>query len=437
MSSPRAGIASLLTANGVSMAGTSMSFLAVPWFVLVSTGSAVMTGLLAFAEMLPYVLVQGLGGPLIDRIGARRMSVATDLAAAVAMGSVPFFHAAGLLSLPILVAAVAIAGASRGAGDTAREVLLPQVAGPARLPLDRASGLYDGIHRLAGLVGAPAAGILIAATSAPAVLAVDSATFAISAALIAAFVPVAERAGPGEKAGGGSYAEKLRAGFAHLRQDRLLVAIAAMIIVTNLLDQAYASVLLPVWVRTELDSPVALGALSAAFGVGAVAGNALMAWVGPRLPRRLPFAISFLVCGAPRFIALALASSLTPVLAVVLASGLGAGGLNPALGAVEYERVPRQLQARVLGALGALAWAGIPFGSLVGGGLAGAVGVRPALLACGAAYFLATLAPFVFPVWRRMERVARPGAEEEAATPPGPGSARGETMCERNSGTPH
>jgi MFS family permease len=271
------------------------------------------------------------------------------------------------------------------------------------MPLDRASGLFDGVGRLAGLLGAPLAGVLIAVASAPAVLVVDAASFLLSALIVATSVRrrLPTDTPPRPRA---SYAGELREGFDYLRGDRLLLGIAAMIVVTNFLDQAYASVLLPVWVRQTLGSPMVLGTLAGCFGIGAVAGNALMAWLAPRLPRRLPFAISFLVCGAPRFLVLTLGSGLSPVLGIAILAGLGAGGLNPALGAVEYERVPAHLQARVLGVIKALAWAGIPFGGLVGGALVDGFGLRAALLLCGAVYFLATLAPFVFPAWRQMER---------------------------------
>lgn len=404
----RPGFPRLLAAHGISTLGTGMSFLAIPWFVLVTTGSAAATGLAVFAEMMPYVLVQALGGPLVDRFGPWRTSVRTDLVAAAAMGLVPLLHVLGGLSLPLLLGSVAVAGAFRGAGDVARRVLLPRVATSSEVTLERASGLHDGTGRLAGLLGSPLAGVLIAVASAPMVVAVDALTFLVSAGLVASLPQGAEseRGTAGE-----SYLSHLREGLAYLRRDRLLLGIVAMIIVTNLLDQAFASVLLPVWVREKLGSPVALGTFGACFGLGAVGGNALMAWLGPRLPRRLPFAISFLVGGAPRFLALALLGQLPPVLMVALLAGLGAGGINPALGAAEYERVPPRLQARVLGAVGALAWLGIPFGGLLGGGLLESFGLRAALLVCGAVYFLATLAPFVFPAWRQMERGSAPTLE--------------------------
>ena len=77
MTSPvrsRRSLGALLTADFVSILGTRMSMLALPWFVLVTTGSAAKTGLIAFAEMAPYVCVQGLGGPLVDRYGTWRVA---------------------------------------------------------------------------------------------------------------------------------------------------------------------------------------------------------------------------------------------------------------------------------------------------------------------------------------------------------------------------
>lgn len=402
----RRGLFGLLVANFVSILGTRMSMLALPWFVLVTTGSATKTGLVAFAEMAPYVLVQGLGGPLVDRYGTRRVAIVTDVIAAVTFGLVPLIYAAGHLSLGVVAILVAVAGAVRGAGDSARHVLLPGVAEPAGTPLERASGLYDGVGRAAGMIGAPLAGVLIAATSAPLVIAIDAATFVASAVLVTVYVPRSAQPGPAsaDDEPPAGYLTALREGFAHLRGDRLLLGIAVVVAVTNLLDQAFASVLAPVWSKDVTGNAVALGLMSAALGLGAVTGNAITTWLGPRLPRRLTFAWGFLIGGSPRFFALAALSSVSPVLAVAFIAGLGVGGINPILGAVEYERVPRHLQTRVLGALGATAWAGIPVGALLGGTLVDGLDLRAALVITGVAYLATTVAPFVFPAWRGMDR---------------------------------
>ena len=53
----RRRLVGLLVAAGISSAGSRVSLVAIPWFVLVSTGSAALTGVVAFAEMVPFVLV--------------------------------------------------------------------------------------------------------------------------------------------------------------------------------------------------------------------------------------------------------------------------------------------------------------------------------------------------------------------------------------------
>ncbi|MBI1378412.1 MAG: MFS transporter [Frankiales bacterium] len=403
----RRAFAAFLTSEVVSTTGTRMSMIAVPWFVLVTSGSPALTGAVAFAETLPYVLVVGLGGPIVDRFGARRVAVLSDAVAALLVGAIPVLHMTGHLPVPALVALVASLGLVRGAG-AATHVLLPGVAELAGTPIERATGLGDGMNRVAGMVGVPLAGVLMAVWSAPAVLLIDAATFVVAGVLISLFVPRAAEPPRSERPEGasavGHYVTELREGFAFLRSQRLLVAIAAMILVTNLLDQAYSAVLVPVWVRDTLDSPLGLGLIGGVFGVGAVAGSALFAWLGPRLPRRQSFAWGFLVGGSARFFVLALAVTLPPVLVVSFVAGLGVGAINPALASTEFELTPRHLQARVVGALGALAWAGIPLGALLGGLMVEAMGLTATLVVLGAAYLLATLAPFVFPVWRGMDR---------------------------------
>ncbi|MGH8980075.1 MAG: MFS transporter [Acidimicrobiales bacterium] len=411
MTRARRPLAGLLTAVGISTLGTRMTFLAVPWLVLTTTGSAALTGIVAFAEMAPYVGVQALGGPLIDRVGAKRTSVVTDLIAGAALGAVPVLLHLGLLSIPALGGLVALGGAVRGAGDAARDVLVPGASEIAGTTLERSSGLYDGVNRLAGLAGLPAAGALVSLMSAGNVLALDAASFIVSAVLVFAAVPVAAQPtrAPATTEERESYVTSLREGLRYLRSDRLLLGIAVMILVTNFVDQAGGAVLFPVWAHRIMHSPADLGLLGGVFSLGAVGGNALTSWIGSRMPRRSTYGVGFLVAGAPRFLAVAFLSALGPVLGIAFVSGAGAGGINPILGAVEYERVPRHLQARVLGTVGALAWAGIPFGSLAAGGAVSAFGLRASLVLAACVYGVTTLAPFVFPSWRAMNR--RPEGE--------------------------
>lgn len=403
----RRPLTGLLGASLISILGTAMSQLAIPWLVLTTTGSAAQTGTVAFAETAPYVALQALAGPLVDRIGARRACLYGNAAAAPIVCAIPVLYAAGLLPLCALAGLVAVAGAVRGLADCASYVLVPAAAKTGGVPLERAAGLSSGAGRTGLVLGAPLAGILVTAAGAPVVVLIDGFTFAAAALLIATFVPgttKAPHAAPHAVPDDRGYFAQLAEGLRFIRTDRLLLGIISMVAIGNLLDQGLSAVLLPVWVRSDVHNPAALGLIAGAMEIGALGGNIVGAWLGPRLPRRAAYTVGWLFGGAPRFAALVLAATLSPILAVFVFAGLAGGAINPIIGALSYERIPPHLHARVLGTIKASAWIGIPFGSLLAGALAETVGLHTTLIAFGVVYFATTLAPFASPAWRTMDR---------------------------------
>lgn len=396
----------LLVASAVSTTGTRVSMVAVPWLVLVTTGSAAQTGVVAFAEMLPYVLMQALASPLIDRFGGRRVSALCDAVSAPIVLAVPLLYDTGNLAFWQLCVVVAVLGAFRGPGETAKDVLVPEVVDEAAVPTERGAGLLDGVQRLGSLLGAPLGGALAASVGAANALFVDAFSFAVAAPFVLAFIrrrtSTATRTPAASPVRG--YLHELHEGLRFLVRDPLLRAIGVMVLATNLFDQAMFAVLLPVWAKSVIGSATAVGLAGGALGLGAVLGNALFSAFAHRLPRRMTYALCFFVAGAPRFFLLAWSDSLAVIVAWAVISGFAVGAINPLLGAAEYERVPRRLQGRVLGALGATAWLGIPFGGLVAGGLVAGFGLSWALVAVGAGYLVMTLLPFVQPAWRLMDR---------------------------------
>jgi len=403
----RRPLTGLLGASLISILGTAMSQLAIPWLVLTTTGSAAQTGTVAFAETAPYVALQALAGPLVDRIGARRACLYGNAAAAPIVCAIPVLYAAGLLPLGALAGLVAIAGAVRGLADCASYVLVPAAAKTGGVPLERAAGLSSGAGRTGLVLGAPLAGVLVTAAGAPVVVLIDGLTFAAAALLIATFVPgttKAPHAAPLAIPDDRGYFAQLAEGLRFIRTDRLLLGIISMVAIGNLLDQGLSAVLLPVWVRSDVHNPAALGVIAGAMEIGALGGNIAGAWLGPRLPRRAAYCAGWLFGGAPRFAALVLAATLSPILAVFVLAGLAGGAINPIIGALSYERIPPHLHARVLGTIKASAWIGIPFGSLLAGALTETVGLRATLIAFGVVYFATTLAPFASPAWRTMDR---------------------------------
>jgi MFS family permease len=398
----RRGLVGVLAAQAVSLSGTRLSAIALPWFVLVSTGSATKTGLVAFCELGPYVVAKTLAGPITDRVGARRVSVLTDLVSTVLVGAVPLLHVLGQLHFGVLLALVALLGVARGPGDSAKSVLIPQVVEEARVPLERATGLSGTIERLASTVGAAGAGAVVAVLGPAVALAFDAISFLGAAVIIAATVR-ARQSSPEEGPSEDGYLRQLQAGFAFLWRDRLLRSISGMVGVTNLLDAAWTAVLLPVWALHSGYGPAAVGLVLGTLSGFSIVASLAAAALAHRLPRRVTYLLGFFIAGAPRFLVLAFGAPLWLVVAVHAVGGLGSGFLNPILGAVILERIPKDLLARVSSLTTAVAWAGMPFGGLVGGALIAGVGLAPALLVCGAAYFLATTLPGLQPEWKRMD----------------------------------
>ncbi|MFD8157819.1 MFS transporter [Streptomyces malaysiensis] len=410
----------VLAANTVSIAGNSLTLIAVPWFVLETTGSAAKAGLVSFCATLPVVVSAVIGGPVIDRIGRRRVSIASDSLCGVAVAAIPVLHFAGLLRFWQLCALMAFSGLLHAPGETARQVLVPALAERAGTTLSRAASFYDGASRGARMMGAALGGLLIALLGPPAVLLLDAATFAASALLIMAGLrglPAAAPRKPLVPVSARAYRAELAEGYRFLLHHRLLLAIVLMVMVTNGLDQGLSSVLLPVHAERHLGGSVELGLLTALFGGGALVGALLYGAVGDRFPRRTVFAVSFLVCGMPRFLVAAFVPGVSPLAVTMAASGVAAGMLNPILTTVTYEAVPDELRSRVSGALTAGVWVVMPLGGLAAGCLVEGVGLTAAFLVTGGVYFLATLSPLVFPAWRGMDVGA--AADEGAAADKG------------------
>ncbi len=198
----RRPVVALLAAYGTSLVGTRLSMIAVPLFVLETTGSATRTGLVAMAEMGPYVICQALAGPVTDRVGPRRMSILSDVVSVGFVGLIPVLHAAGALHFGTLLALVGLAGAVRGPGDSAKYVLAPVVAAASAQPVERVLGLTDGISRAASVIGPLAAAALVTAVGPATAIGLDAASFAVSALVIAAR-PAPPRDGDGLRAARG------------------------------------------------------------------------------------------------------------------------------------------------------------------------------------------------------------------------------------------
>ena len=121
------------------------------------------------------------------------------------------------------------------------------------------------------------------------------------------------------------------------------------------------------------------------------------------LPRFAVFVFGFVLTSA-RFFLFALYPPLGIAILFVVIASMGAGPLNPIIGAVEFERTPRNMRGRVGGAIGAGAWSAMPLGMLIGGVLTEQLGVRTMLLGLGVTYLVTTLSMAVIPAMKEMNR---------------------------------
>ena len=396
----RIPLISFFSANLISLVGNNLTMIAVPWFVLETTGSAFQTGLVAFFTALPAILAAFFGGTMVDRFGQRRMSIISDLASGITVLLIPLLYGTLGLQFWQLLFLVFLSALLDGPGNTARQALLPELAEAANFPLEKANAVQQAIQRAGTLIGPALAGFLVVLMGSSNVLWLDAATFAVSAALFIVAVPSSQpRVKPESR-----YLSLLQEGWQFVRRDRLIMALSVTIAITNFLDTPLFAVVLPVYAEQVYGQATALGLLISSFGAGALLGSLLFGLVIFRAPRRLTFVAAFIFVGLP-FWALSFTPPFYLVLVSLFCAGLAAGQLNPLIMTLVQERTPPALRGRVFGMITALALIAAPLGMLLAGFLTEWLGVIVVLLIIAFIYLLVTLAQVFNSAWRGMDQV--------------------------------
>src|SRR5215469_16994963 len=91
----RLPLAAFFLGSVISYVGDTLTLLAIPWFVLQTTGSVTQTGITAFFSVTPMALSAFFGSALVDRWGYKRTSVLGDLASGLTVALIPLLHATG------------------------------------------------------------------------------------------------------------------------------------------------------------------------------------------------------------------------------------------------------------------------------------------------------------------------------------------------------
>lgn len=400
----RLPIGALLSARIISLIGDTVATIAIPWFVLQTTGSATKTGLAAAATVFPMVLAGIFGGALVDRAGLKRTSIVADITSGITIALIPLLHHTIGLSFGMLLVLAFLGALLDAPGRSARAGLMPDLAALANMRLERANSAFGAVRNAANLIGPLLAGVLVAALGPSHVLWVDAASFAVSATLIAIFVPSPHRSSR-QAESRGSYLAELGAGMRFVRDQHLILTLIVIAALLNFILSPLYSVVLPVYADRVFGSPVDLGLMFASFGGGELVGTILYGVMVHRLPRWTTFTVAFLATSIP-LAALAFLPSLAMTVLFLAAAGFALGPTNPILDTLFQERTPAEMRGRVFGLLNAIASSATPLGMLGIGFVLEGAGLRPTLIVTGVAFFAVTLSLLVIPSLRGMDAAA-------------------------------
>jgi len=365
----KTAVGALVAAEIVSVFGTRMTYLALPWFVLVTTGSPGKMSLVLAAEIAPMALLGILSGMLVERIGSRNTMLIADFARAPILASIPLLHAAGMLSFGLLLGIVALLGCFMPPYFASQRTILPELVGEDERLMSQGNSLIEGGSAFAALIGPASAGMLIPFIGASNVLYVDAATYLVAFVLVLTFVP---RRKPVETPA----RPKALAGVRFLLADKLLGPLAAVVVGFGLVMPGIAAGL-PVYAFDAFEGNARIaGLFYAALGAGALVGSLLAVMAVRRVaPLRLS-AFAMLAFAVPLWV-LPFLPPWPVVFAALFAAMLCTPLINGPLIAVLTSRTPDGLRAMTITAVISLNTLAAPLGFLVAGQVLEHWGVVP------------------------------------------------------------
>jgi MFS family permease len=359
----------LFLGQAASLLGDGMVSVALAFAVLELAGSATDIGIVLAARTIPFVALLLVGGVWADRLPRRAVMVTADLVRLAAHGAMAALLIAGVAEVWSLATLAALAGTATAFFTPAIAGIMPAVVSAERL---QQANALRGISEAAGRIAGPAlAAVLVVGAGAGWALAVDAATFGVSAIFVARIAMPPHR--PVERR---PFLEDLREGWDDFRSRTWLWTSVAGAALGNMLFAAYM-VLGPFVADRELGGAGAWALITSAFGAGSLAGGIVVLRIDPRRPMLLgTLAVSLFT--------LPLAFLAIPAPAVVTAAGClfaGAGLMvaNNLWETTMQRHVPPAKLSRVTSYdwFGALAMQ--PIGLLIWGPIGSAFGVGTAL----------------------------------------------------------
>jgi len=381
----------LFSGQGVSVLGDRMVAVALAFAVLEVGGSVSEVGLVLAAAVFPLVGSVLVGGVVADRVSRRAVMIHADLVRLVSQGMMAALLISGVAEVWMLALLAGVTGAATGFFNPASTGVLPEVVSPEQL--QPANALRGSAVSAGEILGPLAAGVLVATAGAGWAIAVDAATFAVSAACLT-MLRVPGRAAPEPS----SFVADLREGWVAFRSRTWVWAFVVYFAIANALWGAW-SALGPIVADRDLGGAAAWGIVLGAFGVGALVGSLFATRLKPGRPLVFVALTDGLFALPLAFLA---AGSSVPL----LACGAFLSGAGMMLGMSVWEStLQRDIPPEALSRVSSYDWFGsfafYPLGLAIWGPVAAAIGIGASLWLAFALVVAAILALLAVPEIRR------------------------------------
>lgn len=392
----------------ISLFGDQITLLALPLLaVLLLHANAREMGYLTAAGLVPTLLFALHAGAWVDQRGRRRhVMIAADVGRAILLATVPAAYAFGRLTMIHLYAVAFLVGTLSVLFMVSYPTLFVSL-----VPRERyveGNALLHGSRALSFVGGPSLGGLLVQIFSAPFALAADAISFLASAFFLGRISPVEPPAERGSR-------DQLAAGARFILHSGVLRAALVAGATFNFFNLMFSALFVLYATRVLSVRPAILGAVLGAGAVGAVFGSTITGWLGRRIGIGPTYILGCVLFPLPLVLVPAAEGSMLLILAFLVAarfgSGLGVMVLDISIGSIFSALIPDRLRSRVSGAFTAVNYGVRPLGSLAGGLLGSAIGLRPTLwiATVGAVAGFLWLLPSPLPRLKTLEEVADEG----------------------------
>lgn len=354
-----------------------MTSLTLVWLVYTETHSAISISYLGLASVVPTIAFGLLAGALVDRIDRRRLMISSDLVRAAAVATIPVLYAFKGFNLPLIIAAVTIVGVFSTIFRPATNALLPTLVEEAGV--QDANGLITASNSISQMGTNAVGGVLIVLAGVHLGLAYNSATYLLSALMLALMVGSAI---PASKTVRVPFVTQMKEGLLYIGRNKAILETTVASTFLNL----FATMIVPfsvVYVNVYLNAGASFyGYFLASIGLGLAAGSLLVGRLGAvRFAGKL-FVLASLGFGAGT-IGLVLTRSTLLAIAIAASLGILLGLLNTTFYSIIQLVVPNEVLGRVLSVDEVGSYAAIPLGQVAAGVLIQSTGIVSTYLVAG------------------------------------------------------